>query len=67
MIYMYVERKMNIEQTHHKTILFFNKFGNAMKKSLDEFARFREPAALGKSDVSRFLEGGHENSFRDLS
>jgi hypothetical protein len=37
---------MNTNQNHHKTILFFNKFGNAMKKSLDELAGFREP--LGK-------------------
>ena len=41
-----VERKINTNQNHNKTILFFNKFGNAMKKLLDKLARFREP--LGK-------------------
>jgi hypothetical protein len=46
MVYVHVERKMNTDQNHHKAILFFNKFGNALEKSLYELARFREP--LGK-------------------
>ena len=30
-------------QNQGKTVIFFNKFGNALEKSLDELARFGEP------------------------
>ena len=40
---MYVKRKMNTDQNQDKTVIFFNKFGVALEKSLDELARFGDP------------------------
>ena len=40
---MYAERKMNTDQNQDKSVIFFNKFGNALEMSLDELARFGEP------------------------
>ena len=36
---------MNTDHNQDKTVIFFNKFGNALEKSLDELARLGEPAS----------------------
>jgi len=42
----WIVHRNSLHAFRFKAILFLNKFGNAMKKSLDELSRFREP--LGK-------------------